>query len=168
MWLKTVIASAIAIVVIYPTLITLGWHLQHGNTIQSRGVKVFVPLRWIAEFDDTFGVEMWKLPFFALPPGRIGSISVRRWPVGANDNADGIYKTFETLYWTGAVVPGVVISGPTRNGFGTSTFCMETSFRNELTQLSESCLVLPGRWRADFRGDNRDLRVFFEIIRRMN
>jgi hypothetical protein len=56
----TFLAGATVLFILSPGIYTLGWHLFHGHTIETRGQKVFVPLAWVAETDGLRDIEMTK------------------------------------------------------------------------------------------------------------
>ena len=164
-----VLVIAIVFLVISPTLFTFGWHLFHGNTIETRGKKVYVPITWIAETNSAMDVQMTKLPLTLLHGFKFdGMISVGQnfWP--PREKMDEIYNSWEAIYWNLADA-GAVVSGPVRSGSGADeAFCMESSYPKAPKLASVSCLVLQAKWRADFRGQRTDLKSFFEVIRKMN
>ena len=41
--------ATFVLLIISPALFMLGWQVHYGSTIQTRGKKVSVPLRWVAE-----------------------------------------------------------------------------------------------------------------------
>lgn len=123
---KVVGLVMVVLLIFSPTLVTLGWHLLNGNSIQTRGKRVSVPLKWIANTGDTMNVQMQKLPLTILAGARIdGMISVGESVLSSNQNTGEFYKSFETLYWNLAG-RNVVVSGPIKTGTGShETFCME-------------------------------------------
>jgi len=163
------IIVAVVLLTISPLLFTLGWHLLHGNTIETRGKKVFVPLRWVADTGDALDIQMQKLPLTVLRGARFdGTILVGQNFSPSHEKTEEIYRSWETIYWNLADA-GAVVSGPVRAGSGVhETFCMESSYTKAPKQASASCLILQGQWKADFRGDRDDLTSFFEIVRKMN
>jgi hypothetical protein len=166
---QVVIILAIVLLPISPAIGTLGWHLLHGNSIETRGKKVFVPLTWIAETDNAMNVQMMKLPLTVLRGARFdGMISVGQNFSPLREQQEEIYKSWEALYWNFAD-DGALVTGPVRMGSGIhETICMESSYPKAPNLASASCLILQGEWRVDFRGDRNDLKVFYEIIRKMN
>jgi hypothetical protein len=152
-----------------PGLATLGWHLLHGNTIAARGKNIFVPLRWIAKTNETMGVSMTKLPLTVLSrtPSN-GTILVGQSFSFSNQEKEERYKSFENLFWNLAVA-NAVVSGPIRTGTGAhETICMESTFPGASNHAEARCLILQGRWDAEFMGDKKDLGAFFEIIQKIN
>ena len=160
---------AVFLFLISPALVTLGWHLLNGSTIQSRGKRVLVPLKWIAETNNTMGVQMWKLPFTILRGAKFdGMISVGQSALLPSQKTEEFYKSFETLYWNLAGA-NAVVSGPVRTGTGSKeTFCMESTYSGARNQVAARCLILEGKWDADFMGDKKDLGTFFEIIQKID
>jgi hypothetical protein len=167
--MMVVLVVAIVLLVISPTLFTFCWHLFHGNTIETSGKKVFVPLTWIAETNSAMDVQMTKLPLTLLQGVKFdGMISVGQNFSPPSEKTEEIYRSWETIYWNFADA-GAVVSGPVRTGSGLDeTFCMESSYPKAPKLASASCLVLHAKWKADFRGNRNDLKSFFEIIRKMN
>jgi hypothetical protein len=159
----------IAGLVAAPGLTTLYWHLLHGNTVESRGKNIFVPLRWIAKTNDTMGISMTKFSLTVLPKTPIdGMIIVGQFSLPSNQEKEEHYKSFENLYWNLAI-PNAIVSGPIRTGTGASeTFCMESTYPGLSNHTDARCLILQGKWDADFSGDKKDLGTFFEIIRKIN
>jgi hypothetical protein len=154
---------------ISPAIVTLGWHLFHGNTIETRGKKVFVPPMWIAHTDSAMDILMTKLPLTLLQGVKFnGIISVGQKFSRPRAKTEEIYSSWEAVQWNLANA-GAVVTGPVRTGSGVhETFCMESSYPEAPHIVSASCLVLQGKWRADFQGDRNDLKFFFEIIQKMN
>ncbi len=167
--LRAVSIAAIALMSISPAIFTLGWHLIHGNTVETRGTRVFVPLRWVAYSTDAMDVQMEKLPLTVLGSLRFyGMISVGRNFSSSHARPEEIYRSWESIYWYLADA-GAVVSGPVRIGSGAhETICMESSYPRAPKQASASCLILQGQWRADFYGDRDDLNSFYEILRKMD
>jgi hypothetical protein len=161
--------AVIVMLVVAPGLVTLGWHLLHGNSIVSRSKSIFVPLRWIAETDDAMGISMTKLPLtvlFGVPFD--GMISIDQSPSPANQKSEENYQLFESLYWNLAGA-NAIISGPIRTGTGThEIFCMESTYPGASNRAEARCLILRGKWDADFIGDKKDLGTFFKIIQKIN
>ena len=124
-----------------------------------------MPLKWIAETNNTMGVQMWKLPFTILRGAKFdGMISVGQSALLPSQKTEEFYKQFETLYWNLAGA-NAVVSGPVRTGTGSKeTFCMESTYSGARNQVAALCLILEGKWDADFMGDKKDLGTFFEII----
>jgi hypothetical protein len=154
-----------------PTLVTLAWHLRHGNTIESRGKAIFVPLRWIAYIGDSNDARLTKLPLvLPLKPMAIveSTISVGQWLPARGEINELHYKTFENLFWNLHSGFGEAISGPVRMGSGPlEAFCME-GLTPGTSRASVSCVILGGKWTADFMGDKKDVEEFYSIIRRLN
>lgn len=152
-----------------PGLATLGWHLLHGNTIAARGKNIFVPLRWIAETNETMGVSMTKLPLFVFSRTPVdGMISVGQSFPFSNQEKEERYKLFENLYWNLAVADAIVL-GPIRTGTDAhETICMESTYPGASNHAEARCLILQGKWDAVFMGDKKDLGAFFEIIQKIN
>lgn len=71
--MKIIAIGALFLLPVSPAIVALGWHLIHGNTIETRGKKVFVPSRWIAWTDHAMDVGITKLPLTIFRGG------VRRW-----------------------------------------------------------------------------------------
>ena len=166
---KVVCILAIVLLPFSPAIFTLGWHLFHGNTIETRGKRVFVPLSWIADTDGAMNIQMQKLPLTLLQGVRLdGMISVGQNFPPLQEKTEEIYRSWEAFYWNLADARAVV-TGPVRTGSGVhETICMESSNPNAPNQASASCLILRGQWMADFRGDRNDLKSFFEILRKIN
>jgi hypothetical protein len=170
--LKVGIIVALLLMIIAPTLVTLAWHLRYGNTIESRGKPIFVPLRWIAYIDDSNDAMLTKLPLvvWLQPRGTVPStISVGQWLLPTRgENVEHRYQTFESLFWNLHSEFGEAISGPIRMGSGPlEAFCME-GVTPGTTRASVSCAILGGKWTADFMGDKKDVEEFYTIIRRLN
>ncbi len=169
--LKVGIIVALLLMIIAPTLVTLGWHLRHGNTIECRGKAIFVPLRWTAYIGDSNDAMLTKLPLvLSLKPGAsvLSWISVGQWLPTQGENIELDYKTFESLFWNLHSEFGEAISGPVRMGSGPlEAFCMEGATPGT-NRASVSCAILGGKWTADFMGDKKDLNEFYTIIRRVN
>jgi hypothetical protein len=140
------------------------------ETIEARGKKVFVPFRWIAWTDDAMDVEITKLPLTIFRGARFedGTISIGHNNLPDHSDAGEGVRSWEAIYWKLAEA-GAVVTGPVRSGSGDNEgFCMESSYPRAPHLKSASCSVLRGKWRADFRGGREDLKLFFEIIQRMN
>ena len=108
---------ALLLMIIAPTLVTLAWHLRHGNTIECRGKAIFVPLRWIAYIGDSNDTRLTKLPLFVwLKSGATvpSTISIGQWVPTRGENIELHYKTFENLFWNQHSEFGEAISGPNR------------------------------------------------------
>jgi hypothetical protein len=152
-----------------PGLATFAWHLLHGNTIAVRGKNIFVPFRWIAKTNDTMGVTMTKSPLTVLTRAPIeGMITVGQSVPVSNQEKEERYKSFENVYWNTAF-PNAVISGPIRTGTDAhETICMESTYPGASNHAGAGCLILQGKWDAEFMGDKKDLGAFFEIIQKIN
>ena len=98
--LKVGILLALLLMIVSPSLVTLAWHLRHGNTIESRGKAIFVPPKWTAYIDESYGAELTKLPFvLSLNRGawNPSMISVHPLPPMGRENNGVEYKTFESF-----------------------------------------------------------------------
>jgi hypothetical protein len=166
---KIVGLVVVILLIISPALVTLGWHLLNGNSIQARGKRIYVPLKWIADTGGTMSVQMQKLPVTILGGARFdGIISVGESVLLSNQKTEDFYKSFETLYWNLAG-RNVAVSGPIRTGTGShETFCMESTYPGTSNQVAARCLILQGKWDADFMGDKNDLGTFLQIIQMIN
>lgn len=151
-----------------PGLVAVGWHLFHGNTIQSRDKIIHVPLRWVAETTDAWDVLMLRLPVTILRGVNFdGIISVGRHFSPSHKSTDEIYRAWESGNRL-VVLPGAVVSPPLKSGSGPNEmFCMEMSYPQSPNRAAASCLILQGTWRADFWGEKSDQGTFFEIIRQV-
>jgi hypothetical protein len=169
--LKASILLALLLMIMTPTLVTVAWHLRHGNAIECRGKAIFVPLRWIAYIGDSNDAVLTKPPLVVWPESRAtvtSMISVGRWPPAGGEINELHYKTFENLFWNLHSGFGEAISGPVRMGSGQlEAFCME-GVTPGTSRASVSCTILGGKWTADFMGDKRDVEEFYTIIRRLN
>jgi hypothetical protein len=112
---------------------------------------------------------MLKLPLTILRGGKFdGVISVGRSVLLPNQETEEFYKSFERTYWNLAGA-NAVVSGPLRTGTGPhETFCMESTYPGLSNQVDIRCLILRGKWDADFMGDKKDLVTFFKIIQSIN
>jgi hypothetical protein len=170
--LKAGMLLAIVLLVIAPTLVTLTWHLRHGDTIECRGELIFVPSRWTADIGDGNNVMLTKLPLIIPLIPRATSIpewiSVgQAFPV-RGETIEDRYKTFKSIFSNLHSDLGDAVSGPVRIGSGPQeAFCMEGA-TPKTTRSSVSCMVLGGKWTADFMGDRKDMDEFFTIIRKLN
>jgi hypothetical protein len=167
--LLVIVILAAVFLFILPVIMTLGWHLFHGNTIETRGMKLFVPLAWIAETDGARDVSMTKLPPSLLHGLRFdGLIFVSQSLLPPDKETEEVYRSFETGYWTFAGTD-TVVTGPVRIGSGASEmFCMQSTNLKAPNLVSASCLVLKGKWQAQFDGQKNDLETFFQIIRNID
>lgn len=155
-----------------PTLVTLAWHLYHGNTIECRREPVFVPSRWIAEIDDGNDAMLTKLPIIVPLNPRVTPIQA--WiAVGQSSPVRGVnledqYKSFRSWFSNLHSDLGEGVSGPVRMGSGSQeSFCMEGDVPRT-NRSSVSCLILGGKWRADFMGDKKYVEDFFKVIHKLN
>jgi hypothetical protein len=163
-WLTVGIVVAILVFPITPVLVTLVWHLRHGNTIECRGKSIFVPLRWTAEIGDGNDAMLTKLPLAIWPPKPLTSIFFRQSVAAHDASIEDQYKTFQSLFWNLHSDLGEAISGPVRTGSGPrEVFCMEGTTPHT-TRSSASCVILGGTWTADFFGDKKDIAGFFTVI----
>jgi hypothetical protein len=162
---------ALLLMITAPTLVTVAWHLRHGNTIECRGKAIFVPLRWTAYIGDSNDAMLTKLPLVVWPKSGAtvpSTISVGQWLPTRGENIELHYKTFESLFWNLHSEFGEAISGPVRMGSGSlEAFCME-GVTPGTTRVSVSCAILGGKWTADFMGDKKDKEEFYTVIRRLN
>lgn len=169
--LKVGIILALLLLVLAPTLVTLAWHLRHGNTIECRGKAIFVPPRWVAHIGDGNGAILTKLPLVvSLKPGArvLSSISIGQSLSTRGENIELQYKTFESMFRNLHSDLGEAVSGPLRMGSGAQeAVCMEGATPGT-TRSSASCAILGGKWTADFMGDKKDMEEFYAIIRRLN
>jgi hypothetical protein len=159
---------SLACLVFSPGLVTVGWHVLHGKTIQSRGKTIPVPLAWIAHPTDGLDVSMTRLPVSVFrDPGFMGMITVGRAPFPGSLNKKQIYASWEAAYWNLAVA-NAVVSGPTFSGSdGQEIMCMQSAYPAQPSRVSASCLFLQGTWIGDFWGDKQDLDTFVGIIRKI-
>lgn len=152
-----------------PTLFTFVWHLRHGNTIKSRGESIFVPPRWTAQLDDANDAELTRYPLAALQIAKMetpDTIFVEKvLPPPAPAKADQ-YKMFEEVFWN--LHPGEVVSGPLKVGSQPQTaVCMRATTARAAEFSEESCMLLGGRWHADFMGHSSGLKDFSTVIQRL-
>lgn len=164
--LQTATAIALCGVIVSPGLVMLGWHAIYGNSMQMRGKKVPVPFGWIADIGPDLGVHMMRLPFtaFQIRSGESSMfMSQASWPRG--ESKEQFYESWEKANWNLSDNQEIV-SGPFRSGTGASeTICMQSSYLREPNRTSASCLLLQGKWEAQFWGDKSDLQTFFTVVR---
>ena len=142
----------------------LGWHAIHGNTIESRGEKVPVPIGWIASQSVDMSVQLMRLPptVFQVHDD-YSSISVGRSIPRRDETMEQSYESWEKTYWSFALDQAIV-SGPDRTGSGVrEIICMQSSYLREPERASASCLLLQGKLHAEFWGKRADLDTFFAI-----
>jgi hypothetical protein len=160
---------AFVLVLMSPTIFTLGWHLIHGEAVETTGPTVFVPLGWTADHEEFKSLLLTKLSRTAIPDLKVNGMITIDWSIPRpHEKTSEIYRNWEDTYWTFAD-PGAVVTGPVRTGSGThETFCMESSFPRDPKRASARCLIQQGKWAATFSGDKSDLRTFFTIIQKLN
>jgi len=168
MFLAAVILSAV-LLFISPTIYTLGWHVLHGNAVETRGHRIIVPLRWTADADDPTGVSMTRLPATVIHGVRLGAwISIGPYFPPPHENPMDVFSSWEHVYWNLAL-PGAAITGPIRIGSGVHEFvCMESSYPQAPQRETASCLMLQGTWAADFLGDKNDSKTFFDLLQKFD
>lgn len=159
------------LLVLSPTLLMLAWHLQHGHTIECRGKSIFVPFGWTAEIDGGNHASLTKLPL-VITMKSTGEIHTWIWigqSVGIkNKNVDDLYKSFQSMFWNLHSDLGEIVSGPVNMGSGPQqVFCMAGT-NPKTNRSTASCLLLGGKWSADFWGKTEDMSEFFAIIQKIN
>src|SRR5262249_16236730 len=109
-----------------------------------------------------------KLPLTILRGARFeGTISVGQTFLPPNQGVEKSYKSFESLYWnlSGA---NAIVSGPVTSGTGPhETICMESTYPSTPPLITARCMILHGRWDADFIGEKKDFGTFLEIIQKI-
>jgi len=159
----------VLLMIVSPGIYTLGWHLLHGHTVETRGQKVFVPLAWVAETNGLRDIEMMKYSPTILGGIKFeGSIDVRRNFLAPHETVEYFYATSEIIYWEFAP-HGAAVTGPTRIGSGQAeTLCMASSYAKEPDLASASCVVQQGLWTVDLDGKKKDLAAFRKVVQKMN
>jgi hypothetical protein len=103
-----------------------------------------------------------------LTPAATGAtITLDLAPIPPKTEADKkrAYRIFASSYPTDLVGRPGVIRGPIRRGSGKQeTLCMETEFDLSERRLDISCLIDGGSWLATFRGNDKQVGDFYEVI----
>jgi hypothetical protein len=160
---------AIFLLFISPTILTLSWHVVHGNSVEFRGHALPVPFSWTADQEGQMWVSMTKYPA-TLIHGVQFKATVSFSPVlpdpEANPQTD--YSLWEKVFWNTALT-GQAVKGPVRIGSGRhEAICMEAADTNGAGPESARCLTLNGSWQADFLGDASDMNTFLDMVRDFN
>lgn len=150
-----------------PILWTLWWHLSRDHSVNYRGVRISVPLRWTAKVEPQ-GTTLTKLPY-TLPffgKASVGFISIGRLPYPVNEPRDEISKTWQALDWN---YHNGIITGPFEVGSGEKeALCMKLSIKSAPEHVGADCIIFHAKLTANFGGQTHDLDTFFQIIRDMN
>lgn len=151
-----------------PGLVSLLWHVRHGNNIEYAGKRIPVPLRWYAHIE-SHSVQLSKLPitvFFLGEPHPVWSfLEPNPGHMTSSNSQEEIYKSFVNAYWTLRPKNGDVVSGPIRIAATEGeAICMKSFSPLNKAKLSASCLMFGGTWMAEFIGDKKEISDFFQVI----
>lgn len=150
-----------------PILVTIVWHLLHGNIVMCADREISVPLRWYPS------VESRSVTLVKLPISIYTAHIFRAWiylsplsePPQTRAEIEEAYKNFAIVYRTQLASDGNVIQGPIRIGTAANeAFCMQSFSQNNETWFEDSCMFFQGTWRADFQGGKNDREAFYKII----
>lgn len=161
---------ATILLILSPALWVLAWHLRHGHTIECGGKSIFVPSGWIAEIDGGNHASLNKLPFIIpIKPeaGITSSISIGQCVVTKSKNTDDLSKSFQSMFWNLHSDLGEIVSGPVKMGSGPQEVICMAGANPKTNRSSSSCLLLGGKWSADFMGNTEDMTEFFAIIQKI-
>jgi hypothetical protein len=148
-----------------PGLMTVVWHLRHGNTIQYHGKEIPVPLKWIAKSEPQ-GAQLDKLALTVMssdkPVEEMITASLLA-PTSGHSHEE-LSKSFVSGYWT-YLSGDEVVTGPLNIGTGAQeAICMESSPPKMPMRVSAVCLMFQDRWLFRFVGDRQDLSEFYKIL----
>jgi len=152
-----------------PRVYTFFWHILHGNHISTLERKIYVPLCCIASTDGrTVNVFRLSTTLFSRPSYlAVTNLGPKPLPFKSEAEKESGYETLESAYWTYMTQNSGATSGPLRRGNGPNeSFCMQTAFlpAPDKRYLRIFCYAFGGKWTAEFEGDAREVRDFYEIL----
>jgi hypothetical protein len=163
-------AVLVLVVILSPSLYTLGWHLRHGSVVAYKDKHVTIPLGWIADAKPQ-GLDITQLPItiFTIHSTKsiFGGIDVyRSGPIRdqtLHETQESFEKGVQTYF---PVSPHAVISGPIQMGTPPNDiFCMKITDAGQDFPVSLHCILQEAVWSAHFVGNERDVETFYAVLR---
>jgi hypothetical protein len=168
---KRVFWAVLALVLILsPSLYTLGWHLRHGSVLAYKDKHVTIPLGWIADAEPQ-GLDITQLPttIFTILSSRwiFGGMHLYKGGPIRNQTLQQAEESFEKGVQTYFPVSAhAVISGPIQMGTPPNDiFCMQITAADQDLPVSLHCMLQEGVWGAQFVGNERDVEIFYALLR---
>lgn len=162
-----IFGTVFVLMLLYPFLSTVWWHIRHGNFTQSNGLRVPVPWRWQA-YTDHGVIYLHKWPvILSVDRPFLASVTLApiRNPPETKEQKEQFYETFANLYQTKLVPMQDAVEGPVRIGTrGEEGVCLQSVPANSKDWFHTTCLILQGTWSADFQGNPKDTKTVFTQI----
>lgn len=161
-----------ALVYYAPVLTSLGWHLVHGNTVHYRGLRIEVPLGWVA---DTLTLQD------DLPDNPQG-ITLQKPPRTLNIEARGPELVYINVLLSDTGHPPQQQAAEWQDLFRTShpatefdmaeidtglppgASCLVATARNARSSVALACASIPGAWLATYAGSQKDVSQFLKVV----
>lgn len=176
-WKKRVFgfwAVTVILALFVPVLFTFAWHLRHKNTFEYKGTKMRVPLMWIASISEEpvdQRVDLNKFPVWLVSANKVqGTIFLGPWDYSSADSPEQVSKAWTAVFWTMHSGKNEVVTGPieVKISSGSPARCMESSYTTAPSTVNVSCLLLQLRWKAEFFGERKNMKDFFDLIRSLD
>lgn len=180
-WLMLLICVPVVALAVYfaPLLVSLGWHIMHGGSIDYRGLRVQVPIGWTAD------LTLPKDEVLASPQG----ITIEKQPKTLAFEARGP----ETMYFN-LLLPDARSTPPqqaaewkslflqthppsdfdtsdfdaaTRSGVGQGIDCVEAIPRQSHTGAALACISLDKGWLANYAGSQQNVALFLSVASKL-
>jgi len=164
-----------ALVYYAPVLTSLGWHVMHGNAVRYRGLRIEVPLGWIADLSalhDDYpanpqGITLQKAPrTLNLEAHGPELVYINILLPDADHTPQQQAAEWQDLFRTSHPATDFDIS-EIDTGLPAGTSCLTASARNAKSSVALACISIPGAWLATYAGSQRDVPQFLKVARRL-
>jgi hypothetical protein len=171
-WRLMLLCVPFIIVAVYftPTLVSLGWHVMHGMTLNYRGLQIQVPLGWTAD------LTLMKDDYPANPQG----VTLEKQPKTlAFEVAGPEMMYFNLLLPDERSTPAQQLAQweslfrqahPSsdfdifrRNNLSADTDCLEATPRGNHVGAALACISVKNGWVAEFAGAQAHVPLFLAI-----
>ncbi|MFZ0336319.1 MAG: hypothetical protein WBD21_08835 [Candidatus Acidiferrales bacterium] len=155
-----ILASLLVAAVLLPQLVSVGWHLAHGRTVNYRTWKVSVPLGWYAmSRGEGMSVErMSELPWQQNPVATFLPVHfTKAYPFRYDLFAEEQARTMRGMGYLLAEQRNVQVAG--KGGR-----CWTFNSRKSNDQLWITCIVPKDLTSADYEGSKAYANDFFSLL----
>jgi hypothetical protein len=171
-WLMLALCIPVICLAVYyaPFLVSLGWHVMHGMSVDYRGLRVRVPLGWTADLaltKDDFpanpqGITLEKQPRtlafeVAGPEMMYFNLLLPDARSGPAQQAE----QWKTLFRQAHPVSDFNIAS--RDGLSPGMDCLEATPVGNKSAAAWTCISVEDGWVADYAGAREHVPVFLDV-----
>jgi hypothetical protein len=168
-------AAIVAVAAWYsPFIGAVGWHIFHPRgSVSYRGMRVLVPWPWTAETESDDGepavspqgLALKRTPF--TMDRRLTNQSIFVTVISSDTGVTPDRQHEAWLDMFRATHPGAAFANTTPVAVPPGTNCLSARSHWNQNGVVWTCISVQNGWVADFEGYERDVPVFFKIVRNL-